>query len=274
MTFWIGIGAVVGAILGAMSSGIVGALLLALIGAGIGALIGRSIRRSPSPSGTQAPPPSPRYGERAETAALNNVVPQLDASLAAELLRRLDRLDARLASIEARLDGRAVVPAQAAPAVDRIDVAPEPVPAEESPPPRPSEPPPVDLVRAPDGTLQAHGGAAPRGVDVGEPIVAADVDTPPARPAYGGGDSQPAAPSMLWRWLTGGNAVTRIGIVILFFGVAFLLTYFAEVVTVPIEWKLAGAGAGGIALAVLGVALARRRPAYGLSLQGAGMGVG
>ena len=65
--------------------------------------------------------------------------------------------------------------------------------------------------------------------------------------------------------------MTRVGIIILFFGVAFLLRYFAEIVTVPIELKLAGAGAGGLALAAIGLFLARRRPAYGLSLQGAGV---
>lgn len=77
----------------------------------------------------------------------------------------------------------------------------------------------------------------------------------------------------LWRWLTGGNALTRIGIVILFFGVAFLLRYVAEIVTVPIEARLLAVAVAGIGLAGLGVYLARRRPAYGLSLQGAGMGI-
>ena len=99
---------------------------------------------------------------------------------------------------------------------------------------------------------------------------------PPPRPAYGGGQPPvpaPREPSALWRWITGGNAMTRVGIIILFFGVAFLLRYFAEIVTVPIELKLAGAGAGGLALAAIGLFLARRRPAYGLSLQGAGMGI-
>jgi len=101
---------------------------------------------------------------------------------------------------------------------------------------------------------------------------------PPPRPAYkidapAPGGEPPREPSAVWRWITGGNALTRVGIVILFFGVAFLLRYFAEIVSVPIELKLAAAGAGGLALAVIGFLLARRRPAYGLSLQGAGMGI-
>ena len=49
----------------------------------------------------------------------------------------------------------------------------------------------------------------------------------------------------LWAWFTGGNALTRIGVVVLFFGVAFLLRYFAEHFTVPIEARLAGVARRG-----------------------------
>ena len=77
----------------------------------------------------------------------------------------------------------------------------------------------------------------------------------------------------LWTWFTGGNALTRIGVVILFFGVAFLLKYFAEHFTVPIELRLAAVAGGGFALTALGLRLAASRPGYGLSLQGAGAGI-
>ena len=83
----------------------------------------------------------------------------------------------------------------------------------------------------------------------------------------------PAKANRLWAWFTGGNALTRIGVVALFFGVAFLLKYFAEHFTLPIEWRLAAVAAGGFALTELGLRLAAARPAYGLSLQGAGAGV-
>ena len=59
----------------------------------------------------------------------------------------------------------------------------------------------------------------------------------------------------------------------LFFGVAFLLKYFAEHFTVPIELRLAAVAAGGFVLIGLGLRLAGARPGYGLSLQGAGAGV-
>ncbi|HEX3136030.1 MAG TPA: DUF2339 domain-containing protein, partial [Casimicrobiaceae bacterium] len=90
--------------------------------------------------------------------------------------------------------------------------------------------------------------------------------------------SAPAAapssdPDPVWAWLTGGNAMTRIGVVILFFGVAFLLRYLAEIVTVPIEWRLVGVAIIGVGLIAIGILLASARPGYGLSLQGAGAGI-
>jgi uncharacterized membrane protein len=87
--------------------------------------------------------------------------------------------------------------------------------------------------------------------------------------------ARPAAPAAnpAWAWLTGGNTLARIGVVVLFFGVAFLLRWFAEHFTVPIELRLAGVAAAGAALVGLGLRLAGSRPGYGLSLQGAGAGI-
>jgi uncharacterized membrane protein len=85
---------------------------------------------------------------------------------------------------------------------------------------------------------------------------------------------QPYAPV---RWLiaffTGGNAVVRVGAVILFFGVAFLLRYLAEHTRVPIQWRLSGIVLGGIALFVVGWRLRVSRRGYGLALQGTGVGI-
>jgi len=83
----------------------------------------------------------------------------------------------------------------------------------------------------------------------------------------------PAEPSRLWKWLTGGNALVRIGVVILFFGVAFLVRYAAEHVDVPIEARLTGVALGAILLLVIGWRLRERAGGYGLVLQGGGIGV-
>jgi uncharacterized membrane protein len=77
----------------------------------------------------------------------------------------------------------------------------------------------------------------------------------------------------LWERLFSGNLVVKVGIVILFFGIAFLLKYTYERVHVPIELRLSGVAAGAIALLFIGWRLRRSRPGYALALQGGGVGV-
>ncbi len=74
-------------------------------------------------------------------------------------------------------------------------------------------------------------------------------------------------------WLLGGNTVVRIGLVVLFFGMAFLVRYAVEHSMFPIELRLAGVAAGGIALLVVGWRLRHKRVEYALSLQGGGVAV-
>ena len=60
-------------------------------------------------------------------------------------------------------------------------------------------------------------------------------------------------------WLLGGNTVLRIGAVVLFLGLAFLLRYATEGVVVPIETRYAGVAGSAIALLGLGWWLRHRR---------------
>lgn len=75
------------------------------------------------------------------------------------------------------------------------------------------------------------------------------------------------------RFFTGGNAMVRIGVVVLFFGVAFLLRYMAEHSHVPIEFRLMGVALGSIALLVFGWRLRTARKGYALAVQGGGVGI-
>jgi len=85
-------------------------------------------------------------------------------------------------------------------------------------------------------------------------------------------------PGRLRDFIFGGNAIVKVGVLILFLGLSFLLKYVAEQVTVPIELRYAGVALLGSGLLGLGWRLRHRRDAaggrgYGLVLQGAGVGV-
>jgi uncharacterized membrane protein len=74
-------------------------------------------------------------------------------------------------------------------------------------------------------------------------------------------------------WLLGGNTVLRVGVVLLFLGLAFLLRYATEGVVVPVELRYAGVAASALALLGLGWWLRKRNPNYALMVQGAGVAV-
>ena len=110
------------------------------------------------------------------------------------------------------------------------------------------------------------------------PILAAAVPAPPrarVMPA-----PKAAAPSVIEKaiaaaraWLLGGNTVARVGLLVLFVGVAFLLRYVAERTQIPIELRLVGVALGGLALLVVGWRLRHKRPGYAITLQGGAIGI-
>lgn len=119
-----------------------------------------------------------------------------------------------------------------------------------------------------------------------EPAAADTQPTPsPVRPAHWdpspGLRAPPRVPlsvptpteAALHRWLFGGNLIVRVGVVVLFFGVAFLLRYAAEHSHLSMSVRLSGVAAFGVALLGLGWRLRGKRRAYALAVQGAGVGV-
>jgi len=128
------------------------------------------------------------------------------------------------------------------------------------------------------------------------PMASASASTPVRPPAPAPAPSRareprrvpaPPPPSVPWRdrlppfaarWIFGGNTIVKAGVLILFLGLAFLLRYTAERVTVPLELRYAGVALVGLVLAAIGWRLRDRPDAaggtgYGLILQGAGIGV-
>lgn len=75
------------------------------------------------------------------------------------------------------------------------------------------------------------------------------------------------------RFFTEGNPIVRVGMVVMFFGVSFLVKYASGQGLFPIEFRLTGVVLGAIALLVVGWKTRLRPGAYGLVLQGGGIAV-
>ena len=103
---------------------------------------------------------------------------------------------------------------------------------------------------------------------------------PAPRPAV---PRPPAQPDFVTRlflrgrdWLFGGNTVVRMGVLVLFVGLAFLAKYAVENALLPPELRLAAIGAAGMALFVFGLRARKDAPArrgFAFTLQGAGVAV-
>ena len=77
----------------------------------------------------------------------------------------------------------------------------------------------------------------------------------------------------LWNFFTQGNVVLRVGLLVLFFGVSFLLKYAAERNMLPIELRLLGVALAGIAMLLFGWKLRLKRSGFALLMQGGGIGL-
>jgi len=241
------------ALIGLFVGALVGNLLWHDWGAALGGIAGFLVGVKLLPRRAAAAKPLP------ERAAMSPPTADATASGADHALReRVAELERRVTSLEAELADAGIRVAQprAAEAVALGQPAPE---ASAEPPPPSIEPPPP-----------AMGAPVPARVP---PSAMAPVQPAGETAVATAGAPAAKAGSALWRWFTGVNALSRIGVVVLFFGVAFLLRYFAEHFALPIELRLAAVALAGFALAGLGVRLAATRPAYGLTLQGAGAGV-
>jgi uncharacterized membrane protein len=87
------------------------------------------------------------------------------------------------------------------------------------------------------------------------------------------GAGPPGVLGRLIGYFTGGNGLARAGVVLLFFGVAFLLRYLVEHFYVSVTLRLLAIAVAGALLLGLGLVLRRRRRGYALVLQGGGLGI-
>lgn len=77
----------------------------------------------------------------------------------------------------------------------------------------------------------------------------------------------------LLQWFKGGNAIVRIGVIVLLVGVVLLLRLANDLFTIPIEVRLGAVASGGVALTLTGLKLRQKRRSYAMSIQGAGLAI-
>ena len=76
-----------------------------------------------------------------------------------------------------------------------------------------------------------------------------------------------------WAWITGGNIFVRVGIIILFMGMTFLIRYAIGQNMIPIELRLAIVGGVAIALLIWGWKQREKKGDFALVIQGGGIGL-
>ncbi|MBL8348088.1 MAG: DUF2339 domain-containing protein [Rubrivivax sp.] len=146
-------------------------------------------------------------------------------------------------------------------------------PAAPAPLAEPARPEPVPEARAESGGAAAA--AADRLPASAEPVLPRDEAFISESPREHRGEPRPpAAPPRDWlapvkSWLFGGNTIVKLGVAILFVGLAFLAKFASEHVQLPIELRLAAIGAAAVGLLGFGWRLRHRRAGYAQVLQGA-----
>lgn len=109
------------------------------------------------------------------------------------------------------------------------------------------------------------------------PVVAAPMPTPIiAKPATAQPRVYEPSPAdklfaAIGRFFTEGNPIVRVGMVVMFFGMSFLVKYAASEGYIPLELRLAAVAAIALALVILGWKTREKAGGYGLVLQGGGI---
>jgi uncharacterized membrane protein len=235
--FWL-LGLIGGIVVGAIFWDVEGAILLGFGGFIAGIIIGAN-RKSKARDGA------------AVQAPVVARAPAVAQAIEATQLQRMQHIEARLAEVESRLatlDGQSVPSAAVTALVEPV------------------------AMDAPAGPVaQAYEEAA----TIAARVPAADVQeiAPPPEATVPKVPPPPAKPNPIVAWFLGGNTIVRVGLVILFVGLAFLIKYAADNSMLPVELRVAGVAAAGIALLFVGWRLRDSRRNYALSLQGAGVAV-
>lgn len=284
------LGVIVGLMIGAVFQSFPAAFLMAVLGGVVGHQLGKSGREQ-------------KTQQAGNSKA--NIGPENDSSAMQELRQKIMLLESRLSSVERQLAQRFVAGAalaestlnesvqeQVAGAVTKPEVntagslsTPNDImPVLVMPVAKTLDPVlAVPAQKAPDAVADA---VAKTIAEVTKPMPAAAQTAAPASTPAQQAKPRPAPkppesvipfkdrlPTPIRNLIYGGNTLVKMGVLILFLGLAFLLRYTAERVTVPVELRYAGVAFVGAALLALGWFLRRRRADYALIMQGMGIGV-
>jgi uncharacterized membrane protein len=198
------------------------------------------------------------------------------------LKRRVTELESQVADLSAASISPAPTEARAGRVAEpQTDVSTEPTLAELT-----RQPPVVAPVRetAPPPSASAGQTPPPLPPQMPRPAAAeaptAAAPPPPTRPV-----SRPVTPSQpdiltlaaraVKRWFTVGNVPVKIGILVLFAGVAALLKYASDqgMLVVPVELRLAGVAAAAMAALVFAWRKRESNRVFALSMQGGAIGI-
>ena len=105
-----------------------------------------------------------------------------------------------------------------------------------------------------------------------------DVSTEAALSSPWSSSSQPdladsAVIKYIKNYFSGPNLMVRVGVIVLFFGVGFLLKYAAERSQISLEFKLMAVAIGAIVMLIIGWRLRERNADYAVVMQGGSIGV-
>jgi uncharacterized membrane protein len=181
------------------------------------------------------------------------------------LRSRLDSTDADLRVIKGMLEQRAQAKAEpTAPPAPAPQPPPSPIPATPPADARPApQPRAMERPWLAELATETQASADADAIDDAGRTLAKPVPRPPS--------TMDDAFERFVAWLKRGNPLARIGIVILFFGAAFLAKYAADNSLFPIELRLIAIALGAFALLVVGWRLRDKRAVYSQVLQGGGI---
>ncbi len=253
------LGLVIGIVVGGTIFGFTGALVVGLLGWVVGMIMGT---KPPVTKASSYAKPEP-----------------VQTSLETMRTQRIQFLEQQLAAVNERLNliekNLGIEPVASA-----LDVtAPTPIAKPEVVPEQLAQAIPLRPAAA---SMQPSAAQKAVSLETETPATAGNISTPAAAPrpslAFDARIKKPKDPGgslgdAIIAWFTGGNTIVKIGALILFFGVGFLLKYAIDSGFIGIELRAIAIAIAAMVIIGIGWRLRNKRPEYAMVMQGLGVGL-